>query len=100
MFVRVRWSKRRNAGIARHRVIALGLASLLTPSALAAFTMAFWSMGADLSLTGDFVISTGLLSHWQVWLAAAGVLLLFARLLNRFGGGQQEFGEGDREAVS
>jgi hypothetical protein len=47
--------------------------------------MAFWRIAADLRWTGDFFISSGLLSHWQIWLAAAAILLGVATLLNRLG---------------
>jgi len=57
------------------------------PAALLAFTMAVWRIAADLHWTGDFFISSGILSHWQVWLVAAAVLLLGASLLNHWGHG-------------
>jgi hypothetical protein len=69
----------------KHQALALALASLLTPAALLAFTMAFWRMAADLHWTGEFFISDGILSHWQTWLAGAGILLGAASLLNRLG---------------
>ena len=83
MVVRIRWNSRR-AGVPLARTAALTMASLLTPSALIAFTLAFWRFTADLHLTGDFFISSGLWSHWQVWLISAAVLLLLGRLLDRY----------------
>ena len=50
---------------------ALLLASLLTLVATSCGALGFWRLGQDLGFTGNFVFSTGLLSHWQVWLAAA-----------------------------
>jgi hypothetical protein len=35
-------------------------------------------------LDRHFAISTGLFSHWQVWLGAAAALQLCAQLLNRY----------------
>jgi cation transport ATPase len=84
MLVRIRWKKRSQSDRRRLRNLALALASLLTPSALIAFTIAFWRISADLRWTGDFFISTGIFSHWQVWLITAAVLLLIARVLDRF----------------
>jgi cation transport ATPase len=84
MLVRIRWKKRSQSDRRRLRNLALALASLLTPSALIAFTIAFWRISADLRWTGDFFISTGIFSHWQVWLIAAAVLLLIARVLGRY----------------
>jgi hypothetical protein len=56
---------------------------LLTPVALVAYMLAFWRMGADLNWMGEFFISEGLLSRWQVWLAVAIVTQLAAKELNR-----------------
>jgi hypothetical protein len=43
----------------------------LTPIALMEAALGSWRLGADLGFTGDFFISTGLFSHWQVWFALA-----------------------------
>lgn len=80
MVVRIRWNSR-PGGV---RTAALTVASLLMPSALIAFTLAFWRITADLHLTSDFFISSGLWSHWQVWLIGSAVLLVIARLLDRY----------------
>lgn len=37
--------------------------------------------------TGEFFISRGPFSHWQVWLVTAAVLVLCASALNRWGQG-------------
>jgi hypothetical protein len=84
MLVRICWKKPAQADRQGLRSLALALASLLTPSALVAFTMAFWRISADLRWTGDFFISTGMFSHWQVWLIGAAVLLFVARVLDRY----------------
>jgi len=44
---------------------------LLKPVALVAYVLSVWRLGADLGWTGEFFISRGLFSHWQVWLAFA-----------------------------
>jgi hypothetical protein len=49
-----------------------------------AAAVAAWGIAADLNLTGRFAISTGLFSHWEVWLGAAVALQLCAQLLNRY----------------
>ena len=85
MRIRIRWTKRNQSAKNRPKAFALALAALLTPASLAAFTMAIWRVAADLHWTGDFIISTGFLSHWQVWLIAASILLLCASILNRWG---------------
>jgi len=63
--------------------VALAVASLLTPCALLAFTLSFWSIAADLRWTTAFFVSTGFFSHWQVWLGGAAVLLVLARVLGQ-----------------
>lgn len=68
--------------------MALAVGSLLTPLALVAFTVSFWGFAAEFSWASGFFISAGLFSHWQVWLAAAGLFLLFARLLSSYGSGE------------
>ncbi|HEX4807438.1 MAG TPA: hypothetical protein VH325_00820 [Bryobacteraceae bacterium] len=85
MLVRIRFDRRRATGDRVHTA-ALALASLLTPLSLAAFTMGLWSIAADLRWTGGFAFSHGVFSHWEVWLSGAAILLLVARLLNRYGG--------------
>jgi hypothetical protein len=72
---------------ARIRRLALRVSSCLIPASVAASACAFWRLGADLNWTGQFAISRGLFSHWQVWLAAAVLLQILASRLNRYGRG-------------
>ena len=87
MVVRIRFGN--GPKVARRRGknqrVALTLAALLTPAAFTASILAVWSIAAGLNWTNSFAFSTGFLSHWQVWLAAAAGLQLCARLLNRYG---------------
>lgn len=41
---------------------------VLTLAAVACLTLAVWRLTSDLGWTGEFAISEGLLSHWQVWM--------------------------------
>ena len=50
---------------------------LLTPASMVALVFGLWRVTADLGWTGTFVISSGLFSHWQVWMALA-IALKFA----------------------
>ena len=50
-----------------------------------ALVLGVWRLGADLKWTGAFAISRGLFSHWQVWIALAGLLETCASMLNRYG---------------
>ena len=69
----------------KNRHLALALATLLWPAALAAYVLGFWRLAADLGLAGGFGIAEGVFSHWQVWIALAGLLNVAAILLNRYG---------------
>jgi hypothetical protein len=44
---------------------------LLTPASMLALVFGLWRVSADLGWTEDFVITSGLFSHWQVWIALA-----------------------------
>ena len=70
---------------------ASALAALLSPAALIALAVSFWSLSADLHWTSDFFVSRGLFSHWQVWSIAAAVLLITARLLNWYAERNEHF---------
>jgi hypothetical protein len=65
------------------RSVAPVLAALLAPATVMASTLAVWRLLADLSVTQEFAISNGLFSHWQVWVATAGLLHLATRRLGR-----------------
>ncbi len=56
-----------------------------------AFTISIWNLAAHLRWTPDFFVSGGLFSHWQVWLFTAALLLLFAWLLNRYAGSDEDY---------
>ncbi len=65
-------------------------AALLTPAAAMAFGLGLWRIGADLKWAGEFVIERGVFSHWQVWIALAGLLWICAAILNHYGKGGGE----------
>jgi hypothetical protein len=83
MVVRIRYSRPRPLATFEWRQIAITVAALLTPCALLAFTMAFWIFASQMQWTGEFFISKGLLSRWEIWVATAAVLLVVARVLDR-----------------
>jgi hypothetical protein len=87
----------------KNRRVALASASLLAPIAVMALVLGLWGVAADLKIAGDFAISGGLFSHWQVWIASALVLAFLARLLNRYGHGDDTAtppGAADRPRIS
>ena len=47
---------------------ALMAGGVLTLSAVTCLTLAAWRLTSDLGWTGEFAITEGLLSHWQVWM--------------------------------
>jgi hypothetical protein len=57
--------------------------ALLTPVAVIALVLGMWRFGTDLGWTEDFVISNGLFSHWQIWIALAIALQALASMLSR-----------------
>jgi hypothetical protein len=85
--IRMRVGFRSNSAPALPREMASVVAALLTPAAVIALVLGAWRLSADLNWTGEFAISRGLFSHWQVWVAMAGLLQTFASLLNRYGRG-------------
>ena len=58
-------SRRKNARAARLAAV------LLTLIAVCLASFGAWRIAEDLGWGGDFVISKGLFSHWQVWIAGA-----------------------------
>src|SRR5215813_1630741 len=87
MVVRIRFVNGPKLGQKRQtdRRAAQLAAAMLTPAALVAFVLAGWRIAADLNWTNSFAIPSGLFSHWQVWMAAATLLQLCSRMLNRYG---------------
>jgi hypothetical protein len=73
MVVKIRFG--RGAVVSRrsgkNRRLARLAASMLTLVSISCAALGIWRLGSDLAWTGDFVFSGGLLSHWQVWVAAA-----------------------------
>ena len=59
------------------------LASLMAPVTVVAYVMAFWRFAADMNWTGEFFVSSGLLSKWQVWLAVAAAMHAASHNVNR-----------------
>jgi hypothetical protein len=67
--------------------VASGLAGPLTLLSVTCFSMSVWKILADLGWAGKFFLSSGIWSHWQLWIASAvaGQLVSFrlARGLSR-----------------
>ena len=87
MVVRIRFGRGRQVLLAtrKNRKLALALGALMTPGAVMASVLGLCRLTADMKLTGEFGISTGLFSHWQVWMVFAALLQGGAWILNRYG---------------
>lgn len=59
------------------------LGYMLAPVIATGYAMAAWRFAADVKWLGEFFISDGLLSRWQVWLAIAVATQALAHQLNR-----------------
>ena len=79
---------------AANRQAALIMSSLMTPLALMAGALGCWRIAADLKWTGEFAISRGLFSHWQVWIALAIAVQFGAFLLHRYAS-RDDYGDDD-----
>ena len=88
MVVKIRFGRgavvSRRAG--KNRRIARLAASLLTLVSISCASLGVWRVGMDLAWAGDFVFPRGLLSHWQVWVAAAIAVQYLSWQLSRYAG--------------
>ncbi len=95
MIVRIRFGRGR---VLTHRRVkngraALLFASLLTLVSISIGILGSWRLCEDLGFAGDFVFQSGLLSHWQVWMASAAVIQYASWRLTRYAGlGAREAG--------
>jgi hypothetical protein len=73
MVVRIRLTRTRpTEGTRRKNARAARLAAIvLTLVAICLASFGAWRVAEDLGWGGTFVISRGLFSHWQVWIAGA-----------------------------
>ena len=88
MVVRIRF--RRGPRVERRRGknsrIAWATAVLLTLGSVSCLVLGLWRLGVDFGFAGEFVFPDGaVLSHWQIWLAAAVAIQFAAWKLNRYG---------------
>lgn len=85
MVVRIRFGRGRpvEGRSGKNSRVARISASVLTLIAICLASFGMWRLAEDLGWAGNFIIAEGLLSHWQVWLGAAGLLQFAAwRLLH------------------
>ncbi len=85
MTIRLRFRYRPALRRARNanRALAVAMASVLSPASVMAIVLGFWKLGADMNITGEFAISGGIFSHWQVWIAIGIVLQAAAIIISK-----------------
>jgi hypothetical protein len=59
------------------------LSDLMGPGVFTAYSLTAWSLASSLGWTGPFVVTTGPLSNWLVWLGFAISLNVAASILRR-----------------
>lgn len=64
------------------RELAQLAASLITPTCVMAYVLAFWRLAADMGLAGESGIQ-GVFSHWQLWIGLGVGLQATQRYLAR-----------------
>jgi hypothetical protein len=64
--------------------IAMLAASMLTLVAVCFTSLGVWRLAEDVDLTGGFLYTEGILSHWQVWLFAGVATQYGAWRLTRY----------------
>src|ERR1700744_850510 len=86
MVVRIRFG--REPGVTRRKGknsrIATLAGSLLTLVSISCGALGLWRLPADLDWAGNFVIRTGFLSHWQVWIGVATAVQYISWRLTRY----------------
>lgn len=73
MVVRIRLGRGKSVSgrQAKNSRIAQLTATLLTLAAISLGSFGLWRIGGDLGWAGDFVFTSGIFSHWQIWIGAA-----------------------------
>jgi len=82
--IKIDYGPSRRKAYSFNRQVAHGTAALLSPASVMAFVLGSWRLGADLNLTGEFAISRGLFSHWQVWFALGAAMQVASAVLSRY----------------
>ena len=86
MVVRIRFGRGAafSRRVGKNSRIARLAATLLTLVSISCGSFGLWRVGIDLGWTGNFVFTAGVLSHWQVWIAAACIAQYLAWQLSRY----------------
>lgn len=79
----LRWSVDRERTRRSAQQVCALLAFVFTQAAFAGYVLAGWRLLADLDLLGQFFVSSGLLSRWQVWVALGVLMQMTGSMLQR-----------------
>ena len=83
MVVRIRF--RRGPRVERRKGknsrVAWVAAALFTLGSVSCLVLGLWRLGVDFGWTNDFIIQSGFLSHWQIWIGATAGFLYLNRQL-------------------
>jgi len=86
MVVRIRLGRgavvSRRAG--KNSRIARVSATVLTLASISLGSLGLWRVGSDLGWAGNFVFTSGILSHWQIWIGAAIAVQYLVWQLSRY----------------
>ncbi len=77
--IRLKFGPQKGSGV-RNGQTAIVVSTLMTPLALMAWALGFWRIASDMKWAGEFAITQGVFSHWQVWFAV-GIAVQFASFL-------------------
>jgi hypothetical protein len=80
------------------RIAALA-ADLLTLFAFICAALGLWRFSTDLDWAGEFVVRSGFLSHWQVWIGAAASVQYVSWRLSRNPGQTSEPSESRSQTI-
>lgn len=86
MLVRIRLPRGADTSRNKRRIAPFTFiaAGLLRMTAVLCLMLALWRLTSDLGWTGEFFISDGFFSHWQVWLGITFVVSMLSFRLQRF----------------
>ena len=86
--IRIRAGAKRpiRADLRPNREVARVVSAAVLPLGLLSFLVCGWRWAFELGWTGAFLVSDGMLSHWQVWFVAGTLAQTVAVGLRRYAG--------------
>ncbi len=81
------------------RIAMLG-GSMLTLVSICLCSLGMWRLSEDVGLAGDFIVTDGFLSHWQVWIGSAVITQYGCWRLTRYANRARESAADEAEQQS